>query len=123
MSALLVDLQAKGLLSQTLVILATEFDRTPASTTATGGTDTTSCTRACLPTSRPGGLLDQPLVVLATEFGRTPRINDNDGRDDERLHAPAGWGWDQQDYVIGWGTPTETTSRGPEGKRRSWIRR
>ena len=105
----LADLQAKGLLDQTLVILGTEFGlparindnrgmsdwrrqstlsenfKTPRQTAILDQALT-----ALLANLQAMGLLSETLVVLGTEFGRTPRINCNDGWDDnEGLHVPA----------------------------------
>ena len=135
MSALLADLQAKGLKDWTLVVLGTEFDRRPRINGSDGRNGSNTHSDNFERTPRQAAVLDQAMsavladlqtkglpaqtqVVLATEFGHTPRINDNDGRDHHDtvftcLLAGAG---------IKRGTPTATTSRGPPGKPRPSTR-
>jgi uncharacterized protein (DUF1501 family) len=95
------NLQTKGLLAKTLVVLINVFVRTP-HINDNDGRDHQDKAVACLLAGdrdrRPAaildpatsallvdlhakGLMDQTLVVLGTEFGRTVLIDGNDGRD------------------------------------------
>ncbi len=125
------DLQAKGLLGQTLVVEGTEFGRTSRINDKGGpgkGSrwDTRSDNFERDPATSCGqgqGAAGPTLVVLATEFGRAPRMYGNDGREHyDRAFTCLLAGAGSRAGVADGDTHTDNFE-GPQSRQRSQIRR
>ena len=145
MGALITDLHDKGLLDQTLVVLASEFGRMSRINDNDGrghqnreftGTTTATTSNARhlgqRPSNRPLSRYWQTSMSRgcwnrrwwcwapssAAHLGSTTTT----GPTRPSGHVPAGRGWDQQDYVIGWDTHSDNFE-GTQVQWPSWTRR